>query len=233
MKRRIVHIVVAAGSGSRYGGGLPKQFLPMQDGRPVLMTTLDCFMSRREEEVLLVISREMEELWLELCEQHRFCSPQIVYGGKTRHGSVANALKTLGEMGPEDIITVHDGARPIVTSRLIDRLLAPLLTGTSRAVIPVVDVTDSLRMINTDGTTQSVDRTRFRAVQTPQAFIATLLIKAYAADETPQMTDEASVIEIAGMGKIDTIPGDPHNIKITRPGDIEIARLYLSKSVVE
>lgn len=230
MTRRVIHIIVAAGSGSRFGGDLPKQFLPLSGERPVLMYTLDCFMSRVGEEVILVLSPQMETIWLQLCDKLKFTSPRIIHGGPTRHGSVANALSSLDNIGPDDIVTVHDGARPIVANKLLDDLLEQLRSGETRAVIPVVDVTDSLRLLSPDGSSMAVNRALYRAVQTPQAFIASDLIRAYSTPETPEMTDEASVIEIAGIGKVDTIPGDPHNIKITRPGDIEIARLYLNST---
>lgn len=227
MSRQIVHIIVAAGTGSRYGARLPKQFLPLDGDRVVLMSTIDAFRQRQGEEVILVISREMEKHWLDACRAVGFESPRLVYGGATRHQSVANALKSLGTVGPDDIVTVHDGARPVVSAALIERILEPLTVGRSRAVVPAVAVTDSLRQIEPDGMSRAVDRSLFRAVQTPQAFIARDLIAAFEQTETAEMTDEATAIERAGLGPIELVDGDVHNIKITNPGDFEIARIYL------
>lgn len=230
MRVRTHHIIVAAGSGSRYGAATPKQFLPLEGGRPVLMTTLQPFMSRQDEHTVVVLSEDMTDYWLGLCDRYGFTSPEIVVGGNTRHQSVANAIKSIGRLHEGDIITVHDGARPLVTDAVINRVLSPIVARDAVAVIPVVDVTDSLRVDTPDGEsiTQAVDRRLYHAVQTPQAFDAVALRDAFSLAETPQMTDEAAVMEMAGH-QIICVPGDSRNIKITRPGDIEIARLYLAE----
>lgn len=219
---KVCHIIVAAGTGSRFGGRLPKQFCEMKDGRPVLMTTLD----RMEGDKVLVISREMEQLWRELCERNGFSSPRIVFGGATRWESVKNALATIP--GGYDVITVHDGARPLVDRELIERVVSPLLEDNSLdGTIPAVEVTDSLREITSEGN-HAADRRRFRAVQTPQGFRAELLREAYLLPYRETFTDDASVMEAAGYSRLKLVEGDPKNIKITRPGDIEIAEIYLA-----
>lgn len=228
MKHRVFHIIVAAGSGNRFGSSVPKQFLPFVDGRPVLMTTLSHFMSRAGEEVIVVLSEQMTGYWEELCREHGFVSPRVVTGGATRHGSVANALAVTGAT-KGDVITVHDGARPVVGDGLIERVMSPVVAGTAVAVIPAVAVTDSLRVKTTeDGErTAAVDRSRFLAVQTPQAFEAEVLLNAFKRAESPEMTDEASVVEMDGHDVM-IVDGESTNIKITRPGDIEIAGLYIN-----
>ncbi len=228
MAGRVFHIIVAAGSGSRYGSALPKQFLEIGRDRPMLMATLEPFMSRPgNETTLVVLSEPMIEAWQSMCSRAGFTSPTVVAGGATRHQSVARALGALPSLEPGDVVTVHDGARPVVTDALIDAVVAPVVKGEATAVIPVVSVNDSLREDCPDGTTRAVDRSRYHAVQTPQAFDAGGLVKAFELPETPSMTDEATVMEMAGH-RVVTVEGDPRNIKITRQGDLEIARLYLS-----
>lgn len=126
-----------------------------------------------------------------------------------------------------DIITVHDGARPAVTASLIDRVIAAVGNG-HHGSLPMTAVTDSIRQIDDDGTIRAVDRSRLRAVQTPQAFDAALLRQAYQLPYSPLFTDDASVMEAAGFTDIVETQGDPRNIKVTHPGDIDIARLNLS-----
>lgn len=175
-------------------------------------------------EVLLVLSEAMTGYWRELCEKYEFESPEVVAGGATRWESVKRALEH--PLAAEAaIITVHDGARPVVTGELMKRVMDLKRQGN----IPGVAVTDSLRIIDGDDS-KSVDRSLFRAVQTPQAFRGDLLRKAYNLPYDPSFTDDASVMEAAGFDELDIVEGDAANIKITRPGDIEIAALYLSRS---
>ena len=221
----VCHIIVAAGSGCRFGATLPKQFCLMGE-RPVVMETISRMrrFGGEDADILLVISADMEGLWQELCESHSFVSPPTVHGGATRAESVRNALAhPLARKA--DIITVHDAARPLLTQRLMDAVMA--LRPGSHGNIPVVKVTDSLRMVGKDGSV-AVDRSEFRAVQTPQAFRGEMLRKAYEQPLSPAFTDDASVMEAAGFSRLDLVEGDSCNIKITNPGDIDIALLYLN-----
>ncbi len=218
-------IVVAAGSGSRYGGDLPKQFCDLR-GRPLLMTTIervhDC---APDAEILLVLSGSMISFWREICGVLGFNVPFTeIEGGATRAHSVKNALQAID---PSTVgwIAVHDAARPMVTkdmfSRLVDAL--PGCSGT----IPVIPVTDSLRVVEPDGSSHSVDRSRLRAVQTPQLFDGRKLIAANNREILPTFTDDASVMEAAGYVDLRLTEGDPRNIKVTNPGDMDIVELYL------
>lgn len=223
----VTAIIVAGGTGSRFGADIPKQYC-LLEGRPVLMHAIDAM--RRAipgARLAVVISREMEPLWHELCTEHRFDSPQVVYGGATRWESVANALRALGiSADSTGIVAIHDGARPIpspdMTRRVIDE--ASLHHG----AIPATAVTDSLREIDpTARTSRPVNRSLYRAVQTPQAFPAGPIAEAYALPYDPAFTDDASVMMAAGYGDIVLVEGDPCNIKITHPADIEIAGIMM------
>lgn len=219
--QHIYNIIVAAGSGSRFGAALPKQYCLMND-RPVLMHTIENM--RRalpESQILLVLNRDFVDYWAELCEKYSFISPKVVEGGDTRWQSVKNAIDKI----PTDaqVITVHDGARPIVDPMMVERLIGAL--DNAIGAIPVVSVTDSLRQINETGSIP-VDRSLYKAVQTPQAFHAEKLVEAYSLPFDATFTDDASVLAALGYD-VALVEGDTYNIKITNPLDIEIAQLYL------
>ena len=219
--QHIYNIIVAAGSGSRFGAALPKQYCLM-NGRPVLMHTIENM--RRalpQSQIVLVLNRDFVDYWTELCVKYSFISPKVVEGGDTRWQSVKNAIDEI----PADaqVITVHDGARPIVDSMMVERLISAL--DDAVGAIPVVSVTDSLRQIVESGSTP-VDRSLYKAVQTPQAFHADKLIEAYSLPFDATFTDDASVLVALGYD-VALVEGDTYNIKITNPLDIEIAQLYL------
>jgi 2-C-methyl-D-erythritol 4-phosphate cytidylyltransferase len=219
-------IIVAAGTGSRFGATLPKQYCLLQ-GRPVLMHAVDRLREFCPNALItVVISREMEGLWLKLCTEYQFVSPRIVYGGDTRWCSVKNAI--FAPNSPEDGLTVvHDGARPIVQREVMQRLLDVMREESNDGAVTVMAVTDSLREVQPDGSLNAVDRARYRAVQTPQIFRTALLRKAYTLPYQSSFTDDASVMEASGYGKIAAVEGSEATLKITRPHDLEIAALYL------
>jgi 2-C-methyl-D-erythritol 4-phosphate cytidylyltransferase len=221
---KIHTIIVAAGSGSRFGANMPKQFCELK-GRPVLMHTINAIRKATDNaDITLVLSRDMRSFWSELCEKHRFCSPRVVDGGDTRWHSVKNAVSTI-DSNSADIIMVHDGARPIVDADMVQRLVVAV--GEHGAAIPAIAVTDSLRQLSEPKSCigKAVDRSLFRAVQTPQAFKANMLIDAYRLPYSTLFTDDASVVEAAGHTVV-MVEGSPRNIKITNPGDIDIAALF-------
>jgi len=214
VKRRVHVIIVAAGTGSRFGSDVPKQFhrLP-STGRTVLDTTIDAFRhALPDADIHVVVSNGMQHFVSD-------CDVTIVFGGATRFHSVQNALRSL-TLASDDIILVHDGARPLIDSDTIHRVVNALEH--DKAVIPVVRVTDSLRHVESDGSTRIVDRADFRAVQTPQGFDAATLRDAYATEYRSLFTDDASVVEAFGV-KVATVDGNPENIKITNPTDLDIA----------
>ena len=114
----------------------------------------------------------------------------------------------------------------MVTRAMMERLLSAL-SDTCRGAIPVVAVTDSLRVLEPDGGSKAVDRSLYRAVQTPQVFDGRTLIEANRQELLPTFTDDASVVEAAGLGPLALVEGDTANIKVTNPGDIERIMLNL------
>jgi len=224
-------IIVAAGSGQRFRAERPKQFCLIDD-KPVLFHTIEALKHAVPDGVVsLVLSAEGRDLWLDLCRQHHFSSPRIVLGGNSRFLSVRNAIEDLRPtLAPDDIVMVHDGARPIVDADMVARLInSAAING---AAIPVIPVTSSLRRLEAPGrldTSAAIDRSLFVEVQTPQTFSARVIVDAYdkaASDINTSFTDDASVVEHAGIS-VFLESGSPRNIKITYPDDIAIARAIL------
>ena len=227
---RTIAIIVAGGSGTRFGAQLPKQFLELA-GRPILMRTIKAFGESCETgdtslDVIVTLPADQMDLWQQLCEKYAFSLPhRVVAGGETRWHSVKNALAAVGDITDVDVIAVHDGVRPLATAGLIGRVLdAARRDG---AAIPVVPLNDSVRQVAGD-TSHALDRSSLRAVQTPQAFDARLLLDAYHQPFDPTFTDDASVVERAGH-RVTLVDGDPVNLKITRPMDLALAEYLLNQ----
>lgn len=220
-------IIVAGGSGTRFGAELPKQFLELK-GRPILMHTIEAF-DKCEDcsfDLVVTLPADQMDLWQQLCHKYGFDVPhRVVPGGETRWHSVKNALDSIMDINDVDIIAVHDGVRPLVTAELIGRTIE-----TARcdgAAIPVVKLNDSVRQVK-GIISHALDRSTLRAVQTPQAFDARLLYDAYSFPYQPTFTDDASVVECAGH-LATLVEGDPHNLKITRPMDLALAEYLLNQ----
>ena len=138
--QHIYNIIVAAGSGSRFGASLPKQYC-LLNSRPVLMHTIENMRKALpDSHIVLVLNKDFIDYWAELCEEYSFVSPMVVEGGATRWQSVKNAIDKI----PADaqVITVHDGARPIVNADMVARLIDAL--DSAPGAIPVVSVTQGI-----------------------------------------------------------------------------------------
>lgn len=212
-------IIVAGGSGKRFGSEMPKQFLPL-DGKPVLMRTIEKF-DQAGAAIVVVLPVEHQEMWMSMCKDGNFAvSHTIADGGKTRFESVKNGIAAIENLADGNLVAVHDGVRPLASVELINRCYDTAQeTGSA---IPVVNPSDSIRQVMDDGTSQQLLRSSLRAVQTPQTFKAELLRGAYDVEESPLFTDDASVIEAIGH-KVALVEGEIANIKITTPIDMVIA----------
>ena len=216
-------IVVAGGSGTRFGATTPKQFC-LLGGIPVLMRTLDKFAAAGAT-LTLVLPQDHFPLWHDLCRQHSYLTVhRVVAGGKTRYESVAAGLKALSP-APDDLVAVHDGVRPLVSTSLIERAFDTAAEHGS--AIPVIAVSDTIRAVDDNGSHQ-LARESLRAVQTPQVFRASLLTGAYDAGFSPLFTDDASVVEHNG-GTVTLIEGETTNIKITHPIDMVVAEQIIAQ----
>lgn len=229
MKRRPTYcIIVAAGTGSRFGGNLPKQFCRL-GGRPALMTTIERLRGclQPEDHIAVVLSQDFTGLWEELCRLHGFRSPKVVTGGATRWQSVKNALKVM----PFDAhyVMVHDGARPLVQTRVVDDLYRRLEKEGAEGVIPATKMTDSLRRLLPEGKSEAVNRSDYRGVQTPQLFHAGTLCLAYDQPYSEAFTDDASVVEAFTGEPVSLVEGAVETLKITHPADLVLVDFYLRK----
>lgn len=215
-------IIVAGGKGERMNANIPKQFLELH-GKPILMHTIEAF-NRFDNtmQIILVLPETQIDYWKTLCKKHAFAVLQnIVIGGQTRFNSVQNGLKMVQT---PSLVAVHDGVRPLVSSSTIARCFDA--AGKYDAAIPVIDLIDSIRQVNEDESL-SVDRTKYKLVQTPQVFDAELLKKAYEQEFSVLFTDDASVVEALGT-KIHLVEGNRENIKITTEIDLKMAETFLN-----
>jgi 2-C-methyl-D-erythritol 4-phosphate cytidylyltransferase len=217
-------IIVAGGKGLRMGADCPKQFLVV-GGKPILMHTLECFHRFDEEmHIILVLPKDHQAYWKELCEKYDFRVPYIIAnGGETRFHSVRNGLAMVPDDAPEDaVVGVHDGVRPFVSAEV----LTTCFTEARRcgAVVPVIPVVETVRRLLNEGASETVDRSSYRLVQTPQTFTVSLLKRAYNQPYTDAFTDDASVVEHMGI-PVALVPGNRENIKITTPFDLKVAEI--------
>lgn len=218
-------VIVAAGSGTRMGNDLPKQFILIND-KPVLYYTLKTFLEAYDDlQVILVLPVDYTDMGQEIIDawfdKDRI---RITAGGDTRFQSVKNGLALAED---ESIIFVHDGVRCMLTQDLVHRCYETAIeTGSA---VPVITSKDSVRLLQEDGS-DAIDRNRIVFVQTPQAFHSKILLPAFQIDYKEKFTDEATVVEAFGL-KVTLIQGEENNIKITRPVDLVIAVKLLQESV--
>ncbi len=217
-------IIVAGGSGTRFGSTMPKQFLTLGQ-RPVLLHTLYAFADVAAD-ITLVIPEAHFDTWRHLCQQYApVPRHNVVAGGPTRFQSVKNGLDAIADTDPDAVVAIHDGVRPLVSKALIERTLqaAERVGG----AIPVVPVTDSIRQMSASGSHVPVLRSSLRAVQTPQCFRLADLRRAYLLPFDPAITDDAMAYERLGRA-VELVEGDSRNIKITGPNDLAIAQLLMN-----
>lgn len=215
-------IIVAAGSGNRMGGELPKQFIELE-GKPLFCHTLLAFSKAFPDiHIILVMHPSHLDMASEMTSRFFPFAITQVAGASTRFGSVRAGL-ALVEDG--SIVFVHDGVRCLLTADLIRRCyFAAKEKGNA---IPSIGAIDSVR-IEKNGTNEAIDRNLVRMVQTPQTFNATLLKQAYARASREDFTDDAAVAENAGI-RINLVEGEMTNIKITHPGDVAMAEMILKE----
>lgn len=212
-------IIVAGGKGLRMGSELPKQFLPI-GGKPVLMRTIERFQEYNPAlKIILVLPKDQQEFWRELCRKHDFnTSHQIADGGETRFQSSKNGLALIPD-DAEGIVGIHDGVRPFVSKAVIERCFEAARD--DYAAIPVMPITETLRYVDR-GHGHNVMRDHFRSVQTPQCFDLALAKQAFNQPDRETFTDDASVIESLGC-QVTMVEGNRENIKLTTPFDLKLA----------
>ena len=229
MDRKRFVIMMAAGSGTRMGAEVPKQFIELE-GKAILQRTMEVFLEACPGiKVITVLPEDHIGYWKDYCLKHNFTCPQIlVKGGITRFHSVKNALEKV----PDGVlVAVHDGVRPLISAGLIREMFdkAENLDG----LIPVVPCVDTMKMLRKSGDMLEavpdvkVDRSVLFGVQTPQIFRSEVIKEAYCQAYDTAFTDDASVVEKYGKNLSYTM-GERFNIKMTTQDDLKIARALLS-----
>jgi 2-C-methyl-D-erythritol 4-phosphate cytidylyltransferase len=216
-------IIVAGGTGHRFGTDTPKQFLLLK-GVPILIHTLNLFYNFDNNiELIVTLPPGYIEMWALLCTEYKFKTlHKKVEGGETRFHSVKNGLGAI--KGLDGLVAVHDGVRPLASK---DTLLRCFETArrTGNAV-PSIPLYDSIRELKEDSSIP-VNREAYVLVQTPQVFNLNLLKEAYKQPYNANFTDDAHVVEKAGS-KIILVEGNRENIKITNQSDFIIAEALMN-----
>jgi 2-C-methyl-D-erythritol 4-phosphate cytidylyltransferase len=214
-------IIVAGGTGSRMKGEVPKQFT-LLNGKPVILYSIEAFyLFDPSVQIILVIHPDYFLLWKQITSKFQISIPfRVADGGGTRFESVKNGLKLIEDDG---FVAVHDAARPVINADFLKKLFA--VASIYGSAIPVVPVTDTIRIIDGDISHQQ-DRTFLRAVQTPQVFKVSELQRAYMQLYEPNFTDDGSVMESSRF-PVHLAEGKRENIKITHLEDIALAEVLI------
>ena len=226
---KVIAIIPAAGSGTRLEGRIKKQFLPLK-GKPIIIHTLQRFEHCADVDEIVVAVPESDIVEIEqLISRYRVHKvSKAIIGGQKRQDSVHQALKRIS-VRDSDIIVVHDGVRPFVETKKISQVIKACKE--FDAAVLAVQPKDTIRRSSGGGFfDQTLDRTALWLVQTPQAFKAKLLMKAFekAYKDKFFSTDEAALVERLGV-KVRIVEGSYDNIKITTQEDLEFGKLIFER----
>ena len=230
-------IIPAAGLGTRMGRFRPertgtsrKQFM-LLEGSPILLHTIWKFLACDQVSEILVALRKEDTPWVrELLDKEAPRKPvRLVEGGDSRQESVANALAALSP--GTDLVAVHDAVRPFISIEAIHQVIETAAR-TGAAIIGIVPV-DTVKEVHRYKVRATLPRERLVLAQTPQVFRYDLLKQAFqkAAEDGFAGTDESSLVERLEQTEITVVIGSDRNIKITRPSDMELARLFLREEL--
>ena len=223
-----IALIVAAGSGERFGGELPKQYLTLA-GQPLLRRAIEAFASHPAVSgVQVVYQPTHRNLYDEAVAG--LALPEPVPGGATRQDSGRFGLERIAESpaGAPDYVLIHDAARPLVDADTISRVIAALET--APAAIAAVPVIDTLKK-GVDGfTAGTVDRSGLWRAQTPQGFRFSAILEAHRRLAGAGLTDDAAVAEAAGL-PVALVLGSPDNLKVTTPVDLDRAHRLLGATI--
>jgi 2-C-methyl-D-erythritol 4-phosphate cytidylyltransferase len=220
-------VIVAGGSGTRMGVAQPKQFLFLK-GKPILAHTIERFYEADNAiNIIVVLSDAGLAMWSEYQETGAEIPPHdITLGGKTRTESVKKGLALVPHGA---LVAIHDAVRPFVTNAIINRSFD--IAKSDGTAIAAVALKDSVRRKVADNFV-ATNREDYRLIQTPQTFLSSIIIDAYDRLELPDVTDDATVAELAG-NSITLFEGAYENIKITTPIDLVFAEAILSSKKLQ
>jgi len=227
---RHLAVIPAAGTGSRVGGSLPKQYLAV-GGHPLLYFAIARLCAHAAIDRVCVVLAPCDKVF-ETFDWKAFATKlaPIFVGGDSRASTVHNALESMtGEAAAEDWILVHDAARPCLSARMLDRLIQEVGDDASGGLL-AMPVADTLK--RADGDLRSI-RTESRAglwqAQTPQMFRYEVLLRALRSCDLSQVTDEAAAIEALGL-KPRLVQSDAMNLKVTHAQDLALAEMILNRA---
>jgi 2-C-methyl-D-erythritol 4-phosphate cytidylyltransferase len=222
-------VVPAGGSGTRFSGHADKLLVEIA-GEPVLVRTIRALFSAPSiSGIVLVSSVEKQPCYQALIEQHLGpVNLRFAPGGRDRRESVLNGLLALP--GTVEVVAIHDAARPLVQPTVIEQAVSEVVSGQAGAVV-AVPVVDTLKQAEAGSMNigRTVDRAQLWRAQTPQTFRREIILRAHRAipPETP-VTDDAQLMELAGLGPVVLVPGDERNLKITTHADVRLAQAFLT-----
>jgi 2-C-methyl-D-erythritol 4-phosphate cytidylyltransferase len=227
-------IMPAAGLGTRMGreksGVSRKQFM-LLEGAPILIHTIRKFLHCPSVGEIVVALRGEDIEWARgLIQQEHAGKPvRVVEGGDSRQQSVENALATLEP--DTDLVAVHDAVRPFIDSELVEKVIAEA-AATGAAIVGIVPV-DTVKRVHKNKIRSTLPREHLVLAQTPQVFRFDLLKRAFemARGDSFAGTDEASLVERLEEVEVSVVQGSDRNIKITRPSDMDLARLFLAEEI--
>ncbi len=231
---RVSVIIPAAGLGTRMGRSAPekegisrKQFM-LLNGSPILVHTIRKFVSSPSVSEIVVALRGDDLAWADelFKSQHFGKTVRTVEGGESRQQSVENALATVS--GDTDLVAVHDAVRPFIERGAIEKVISEAAE-TGAAIVGIVPV-DTVKQVHRNKVRATLPRERLILTQTPQVFKLALLRQAFekASQDLFVGTDESSLVERLEQVEVSVVLGTDRNIKITKPSDMELARLYLT-----
>lgn len=231
MNSKKIAIVLAGGKGSRMKTDRAKQYIEVC-GKPLICYSLEVFEKSSVDEIILVVpSDDVEYSRHEIVEKYGYTKvTQIVSGGSERYDSVFNGLLAAKDC---EYVFIHDGARPCVTSKIIqDGLYA---VEKNKAVVAAVQVKDTIKIVSLDGAIESTpDRNHLYQIQTPQIFDFGSIMSAYTKmmkdSDKSAITDDGMVMEKYGDVLVRIYKGDYCNIKVTTPEDIALAEAFIVRN---
>lgn len=234
---KIAVIVPAAGLGTRMGkataektGTSRKQFMLLEES-PILLHTIRKFVSSPAVVEIVVALRAEDLDWVrDLLKKETFGKPvRLVEGGDSRQESVENALATLGPA--TELVAVHDAVRPFIELSVLEKVFSEAAEN-GAAIVGIVPV-DTVKQVHRNKIRQTIPRERLILAQTPQVFRFDLLKQAFAKAREDGFagTDESSLVERLDQVEVSVIPGSDRNIKITKPSDMDLARLFLAEEM--
>jgi len=216
-------LIAAGGAGERLGGDVPKALAPLA-GRPMVVWSLAAFAASESVERAVIAAPAGTEAALERLVAG--FEATVVTGGSSRSASVANALTTAGE---DEIVVVHDAARPLVTAALVDRCVERLGAWRCDGVVAAARATDTVKETDAGGRViATLERGNLWAVQTPQVFRAAALRSALASAHLDRAYDDAQLVEANG-GDVRVVEAPRDNLKVTTRFDLRVAELLLAE----